>query len=299
MYRKKVEEKILQLFSILSVILQKSNFGMGLHFEKPHSSLNSFVNAYIIYDQREPALSQNILPLATQFLWIILEGELMIKSRKKGNLSVPPMTMLGFFTQPFQTWQTFPTKVVAVNFKPYGCHKLFGLHMLQYQDDFFDFTHLDTSDSLFNSLLGINSTIEIKNILDEWLLPYLNKSTVDISLIQNIVDTINERHGNIALVEVLNTFYITERTLERLFNKAVGVNPKLYLRLQRFNYVLSQLENEKQTLHQILFDAGYFDQSHFIKDFLRFTNCNPSIFKKLDFNDISRQTLAGILKAST
>jgi|SRR6266542_195265 len=272
---------------------------MALYFETPHSSLHSFVNAYIVYDQREPAPSQNILPLATQFLWIILEGEVRIESRKNANVSIPRMIMLGFFTQPFQTWQTFPTKVVAVNFKPYACHKLFAIHMLQYQDYFIDFTHLDSSDSLFNSLSVTNSTIEIKNILDEWLLRYLNKSTADISLIQNIVDTISERHGNIALEELLKTFYITERTLERLFNKAVGVNPKLYLRLQRFNYVLSQLENEKQTLQQIIFDTGYFDQSHFIKDFLRFTNCNPSIFKKLDFNHISRETLAGILNTAS
>jgi methylphosphotriester-DNA--protein-cysteine methyltransferase len=139
----------------------------------------------------------------------------------------------------------------------------------------------------------------MKNIFDQWLLSCLNNSTTDISLIQNIVHDINERHGNISIEELLKSFYITERTLERLFNKVVGVNPKLYLRLQRFNYVLSQLENEKQTFRQIVFDAGYYDKSHFVKDFLQFTNCNPSIFKKLDFNDISRETLAGILNTTS
>jgi AraC-like DNA-binding protein len=269
---------------------------MALYFETPHSSLQPFVNAYILYEQRQPAPSQIGLPLGTQFIWILLEGELMIKSRKKGDLRVPRMVMLGFFTQPFKTSQTFPSKVVAINFKPYACHKLFVPDMLKYQDDFLDLTQAEICKGLFNSSSGTNSTIEIKNILDEWLLTCLSKSTVDISLIQNIIDTINERHGNISVEELLKTFYITERTLERLFNKAVGVNPKLYLRIQRFNYVLSQLENEKQTLQEIIFDAGYFDQPHFIKDFLQFTDCNPSLFKKLDSNDISRQTLAGILK---
>ena len=136
---------------------------------------------------------------------------------------------LAFFTQPCRTWQTFPTKVVAVNCKAYACHNCLRLTCCNARIIFL-ILHISTPVIICSRVyLSQIALSKIKNILDESLLRYLNKSTADISLIRNIADTISERHGNIAVEQLLKRFYITEGTLERLFNKAVGINPKLYL----------------------------------------------------------------------
>ncbi len=71
------------------------------------------------------------------------------------------------------------------------------------------------------------------------------------------------------------------RTLERRFNRFVGVTPKQFYRLSRFQVVLNKLIRPPQaTLTDLAHDLDYYDQAHFIKDFKAFTGCAPSDFLK-------------------
>ncbi|NNC45774.1 MAG: AraC family transcriptional regulator, partial [Winogradskyella sp.] len=74
---------------------------------------------------------------------------------------------------------------------------------------------------------------------------------------------------------------ISKRQLEREFKEKIGISPKHYLRITRINEVI-RLLNEKQVfdLTSITYHCGYFDQSHFIKDFKRITGQKPTIFIK-------------------
>lgn len=109
----------------------------------------------------------------------------------------------------------------------------------------------------------------------------------------------HKKHINNAIIEiVLNNelveptdFYklqkkykITERTMERLFKNTMGITPKTFQRLVRFEETLSLLKNpcynNSATIGHLL---NYTDQSHFIKDFKRFTNITPSQFQKKHF----------------
>ncbi|OQY02338.1 MAG: hypothetical protein B6I20_06980 [Bacteroidetes bacterium 4572_117] len=69
------------------------------------------------------------------------------------------------------------------------------------------------------------------------------------------------------------------KKIERRFIKNVGITPKIFSRIVRLNYALSLLKNgKKKSLTHIAFDAGYYDQAHFIKDFYCFTKSKPSKF---------------------
>jgi AraC-like DNA-binding protein len=55
------------------------------------------------------------------------------------------------------------------------------------------------------------------------------------------------------------------RTLTRLFEKEIGLGPKRFIRVVRFQAALRALPNCKN-LTQVAADMGYFDQAHFIRD---------------------------------
>jgi AraC-like DNA-binding protein len=66
-----------------------------------------------------------------------------------------------------------------------------------------------------------------------------------------------------------------------LFRKMVGVSPKQYMRIMRFQNVIQKIENQRH-LHwsEIAFESGYYDQAHFINDFKAFSSFTPGEYLK-------------------
>ena len=66
-----------------------------------------------------------------------------------------------------------------------------------------------------------------------------------------------------------------------LFRRQVGVSPKQYLRIMRFQKVINAIEHHK-FVHwsQIALESGYYDQAHFIHDFKCFSGFTPNEYVK-------------------
>lgn len=62
-----------------------------------------------------------------------------------------------------------------------------------------------------------------------------------------------------------------------LFRHHVGITPKLFCRVRRFQDVLRRISTGRPVVWtSVALDCGYFDQSHFIRDFQSFAGVNPS-----------------------
>lgn len=78
------------------------------------------------------------------------------------------------------------------------------------------------------------------------------------------------------LKEVQQELKISERSLERLFRTNIGMSPKLFARVCRFQASLHSLRgNGYEKLSDISYGNGYADQSHFIRDFREFSGVTP------------------------
>ncbi len=76
-------------------------------------------------------------------------------------------------------------------------------------------------------------------------------------------------------------FNLSTRQLERKFNELAGFSPKMYTRIMRFQSALKQYDRDAgRTLTDIAYDCGYYDQSHFIRDFKSFSGYHPGIYFK-------------------
>jgi AraC-like DNA-binding protein len=79
---------------------------------------------------------------------------------------------------------------------------------------------------------------------------------------------------------------LSKKQLERQFSLAVGTTPKVFCRVSRFLDVCHRLrEYQQRTLTELTHECGYFDQSHFIKDFKQFSGFTPKQFS--DRNNVS------------
>jgi AraC-like DNA-binding protein len=79
-------------------------------------------------------------------------------------------------------------------------------------------------------------------------------------------------------VEALVTLSgLGKRQLQRLFNEYVGVSPKWVINRYRLHEAMAQLQSGQPVIWtELALALGYFDQSHFIRDFRRLLGRTPA-----------------------
>lgn len=96
----------------------------------------------------------------------------------------------------------------------------------------------------------------------------------------DIVHFIQQHYASISVAKVGMTFGISEATLYRYFKKYIGINLATYIKHLKFGAMLQKLYHNDYSAASAI-ECGFFDQSHFIKEFKRLYNAPPSAFMKL------------------
>ncbi|RRB04414.1 helix-turn-helix domain-containing protein [Larkinella rosea] len=99
-------------------------------------------------------------------------------------------------------------------------------------------------------------------------------------LINQAVASIKTAHGKTGIKTLAESLSISQDAFEKRFRRAVGTTPKQFATLVRFRHLITTHSSD-QSLTDLAYEAGYFDQAHFIKDFRTFTDQTPHDFFKL------------------
>ncbi|HEX4440639.1 MAG TPA: helix-turn-helix domain-containing protein [Thermoanaerobaculia bacterium] len=101
-----------------------------------------------------------------------------------------------------------------------------------------------------------------------------------------------ERGGLVRVDDLARRMGVTPRQTERLFRERVGLSPKLFLRIVRFQRALSAIRARRRTAWADLAVAlGFYDQSHLIRDFRGFAGGAPAAWSPSD------ESLAAVFSA--
>jgi AraC-like DNA-binding protein len=68
---------------------------------------------------------------------------------------------------------------------------------------------------------------------------------------------------------------LSRRRLIEVFNAEVGMTPKVFARVQRFQRARSAARDKLPQFSELAWQAGYCDQSHLIRDFVAFSGFSP------------------------
>ena len=93
-----------------------------------------------------------------------------------------------------------------------------------------------------------------------------------------VADRIITAHGQVRIDQAAAEAGISERTLRRRFAAAVGLSPKTFARVRRLRRACVLSLEAGARLAPVSAEAGYADQSHFIRDFKALTGTLPSGF---------------------
>jgi AraC-like DNA-binding protein len=88
---------------------------------------------------------------------------------------------------------------------------------------------------------------------------------------------IHKSKGNIRIKELMGQLHISQSPLEKRFRQMVGTSPKKFASIVRLKNAIQQYD-PNSSLTALGYEAGYYDQAHFIKEFKTFTGDTPENF---------------------
>ncbi|UII31354.1 helix-turn-helix transcriptional regulator [Fulvivirga ulvae] len=94
----------------------------------------------------------------------------------------------------------------------------------------------------------------------------------------SVIDDIHSSNGQLSIYELSKRNHTTVRQLERSFKTQIGISPKEYSNIIRFQNALSIIKTsgENRSLLDIAFECGYYDHSHLANEIKRKTGLSPS-----------------------
>ena len=168
---------------------------------------------------------------------------------------------------------------IGVRFLPTMFPQLFKINAADLSNRFENLKNVvpATSDFISGNFETHQSFNEIKKTLDKYFIDLIAKNALDNdSRLYNAIETILKNFGVVDIEQDLNTG-ISQRQLRRLFEFYIGDTAKSFAKVVRFQNIL-RAKPSSQSLRQnkLFFDIGYYDQSHFIKEFKNFYGVTPS-----------------------
>ncbi|MFW6599288.1 helix-turn-helix domain-containing protein [Propionibacteriaceae bacterium Y2011] len=97
-------------------------------------------------------------------------------------------------------------------------------------------------------------------------------------LINEIVTFVETEPTVVRVAQVCERFAVTERTLQRLVRRRLGLTPKWLIQRRRLQEAAERLRDRSADAAELALLLGYADQAHFIHDFRRVTAMTPGQF---------------------
>ena len=167
-------------------------------------------------------------------------------------------------------------ELIGVTFRVNGAAPLFRQNAKALFEQHIPLAGVWTGENPRDHLRELTDPLKKLRAVELWLLSVLRKS---IGQPNTIVAEGLKLLGQHSVHRVASTLGMSERRLHQLFSAEVGMSPKLWARTARFQRATGLLHAGKVLgLEQLALECGYFDQSHFCRDFKEFSGLDPSTY---------------------
>lgn len=173
--------------------------------------------------------------------------------------------------------------LLGIRFREGSAYPFMGIPLaeLNNQTALIEFLGEDTLLPLYDALVNAPLSEKIRRI-EAWLFQRLTLGKTADKLILASLKTIQRGIPSIdALSQQMN---ISQRQLERLFQQQVGLSPKSYARLLRIDAARKALKQPVASLTDLGLNLGFYDQSHFIREFKTVIGMTPSAYVEHSLN---------------
>lgn len=253
-------------------------------FYRPKRPLSTHIS--VIWQMHSPAapyIKERVLPTGTVELVINLSAE---KNRLFGGVELTTENwfgraiVCGTHTVPFGIDTESAATIIGVHFKPGGAAPFFGLPIDELKNHHVGLDMLwgAEADALVEQLLRQPEALGRFRVLEKVLLGRLRGAETGNGVVETAVFILQNTNEPIRIAALASHLGWSQRHFSQVFREQVGISPKAYSRLQRFQRVLCKLDRPQEMPDWAALAAtyGYYDQAHFIKAFQSFSGLTPA-----------------------
>lgn len=254
-----------------------------IHYVPPRP-LSDFVELFWLYDGMPGSQGrERLLPSGTVEVVIGLRddtGRIYQREREEDPLTFRGPVVCGPHAEYFAIDSVSTLSVIGIHFKPGGAFPFLGVPPWELQN-----RHISL-DELWGSYAH-----EVHARVVEARTPEAKIRALEAGLLGRLAQPL-ERHGAVdfalrefarpamrVVSDVSDQIGMSARRFADRFRDEVGLTPKLYCRIRRFQDVLHTLHHRRDIdLADVALGCGYFDQAHFNHDFRAFSGISPSAY---------------------
>lgn len=252
---------------------------------QPHRELQPYIENYwslgLLRHDAKKSIESCIVPDGNTSLMFI-HHPLQRRNTSKRQLEnysdqcllIGQKTQPVFYVFPVEQWvQTF-----GIRFRPLGLKAFLNIGQNEIRDQTLDASLFFGREiqHLSDQLRANRSLREMTDLFDNFFLKRLQSPSAQFELMNRLLRHIFLHKGQLKLAYLQQTTRISYRQIDRLFKQYLGLSPKAYARIVRFNHCVFLHQNHDfEKLTDLAYAGGYFDQMHFIKEVKHFTHRTP------------------------
>src|SRR6185503_14606379 len=250
------------------------------NFYKPKPPLSKFVDSFWLYEGQPVHKTERILPTGTLELAINLRQNALRfhdAERPENCSRLSGAVVSGASGRGFAP--AAEAFIIGVHFKPGGAFPFLGLPAGDLADTHVDLETLwgPSAGRLRERLCAARTSAERFQLLQEAMLSRLCHGVEQHYAVSAALEMFGKNQAGPRVREAAKYLGLSQRRFIQVFKAEVGITPKLFSRIQRFQQTRTFIQhNPSMNWADLAVGLGYFDQSHFIREFLEFSGLSPT-----------------------
>ncbi|SFW83445.1 helix-turn-helix domain-containing protein [Chitinophaga sancti] len=176
------------------------------------------------------------------------------------------------------------TGTIGIELTPNGLHRFTQFSALEIVNKIYSFIDIyGAAGRQLQERLANTGKLEDKiDVFQNFLIRITNMVNRNNLLVDHSVQLIKNTSGLLTINQLVDKMGYSKRYLDMLFKEHLGISPKTYACLVRFQlfYTLWANTDAKNFYQENIYDV-YYDQAHFIKEFKRYTGYSPRNYAQL------------------
>jgi AraC-like DNA-binding protein len=255
----------------------------------PSAPLKPYVKNFFYFETDTPVEIQDVVFPSGYMEFVFNLGEGIWKTAKDGIFSkTPPIELWGQLTKPLAVKTQGKNVMLGIRFLAHSASYFLKEDASELNDRIEDLGYLagESVQILYGRLHEEKNLNKRVTLIENFLLRRIaisDRKFERIGIVGQVIDEMTASHFAEPVQKIANRHNISPRYMQKLFLQHAGVTPKLFGKIGRFQQSLQLVTTNGTSLTSIAYDCGYFDQSHFIREFKSFTGLTPSAFGEHTF----------------
>lgn len=254
---------------------------------RPQEILSPFIECYFIWESGDPIENGLVIESPPNgFCSIVINfgSPYILQNRKYEKLTVPQQFVSGQSIYSYKLYLKGTIGIAGIVFKPAGLATFWGLDSFEFTEeriDLFKALQQQYVKTYVQKIRDAANPLDKVKLMEEFMLHHYRVYKPEPDYIDVAANTIVEKNGMLHVYDLLKESCMSRRSFERKFFQKVGLSPKYYARIRRIGYICNLVAGKKKVnWPDVFYEAEFYDQAHFIKDFEEFTGRTPQQYLK-------------------